>query len=140
MKILFKTIACSLAIGLGVGLPANAELYKCKMRSQGVYPIIGEEVIFDINDKENRVMIADVVLAYYGQVPAAGKLKRYDEKRIVATWELEPSPRIEDRAGLSFTVNYKAVLRPKNMHLVISAWVDFDYTRTVRGKCVKTVK
>lgn len=116
---------------------ALADVYVCQVRHNGPYPIIADKIVLEIDEAKKRVLVADGILAYYGQVPAAGKLKRNDEKLIVASWKLRPVKATKERDGLDYIVSYQIQLKPHNMQVQVFAWIDSQMKLNGTGKCEK---
>ncbi|WP_299352797.1 hypothetical protein [uncultured Shimia sp.] len=120
---------------LAVPSAAQAEIIYCAVTNHGPYFAIADKIIFDVDAEQERVLVADGVLAHYGQVPAAGTLSRYNSKQIIASWTLRAVSATDYHDGLSYDLKYKARLNRKTMRMSISAWVDPINTIQGTGVC-----
>ncbi|WP_127111657.1 hypothetical protein [Shimia sediminis] len=116
----------------------RAETLLCQVRKHGPYFVIADKIVLDVDAKSKRVMVADGVLAHYGQMPTTGRLKRNTGSQMITTWTLQRVSATEHHDGLSENVHYKAILNRKTMNVSVSAWIDPVLTITGSGKCMET--
>ncbi len=117
-------------------MQSQAEVFTCDVKSHGPYKIIAEKIVFDVDTRTQKVMVADPVLAYFEQMPTIGRLKRYDEKNVIVSWKLRASLGNDRHRGVPETYTYKAVFDRKSKRVTISAY--FDPIDQVKGTGVCT--
>ena len=128
--------ALLLATLLVTPLPAAAEVFTCDVKSHGPYKIIAEKIVFDVDARTKKVMVADGVLAYFEQMPTTGKLQRFNEKNVIVTWKLRASVGNDRHRGVPETFSYKAVYDRRSQKVTVSAYFDpIDQVKGT-GKCV----
>lgn len=120
---------------LAVGGSATAEVFNCSVQSHGPYKIIAEKIVFDVDTRTKKVMVADAVLAYFSQMPTSGRLQRYNDKVVVVSWKLRAAAGNENQKTVPETFTYKAVLDRKTKKVAISAYVDPTYQVKGTGIC-----
>lgn len=127
-----------LAVGMLFSIPslAIAEVFTCDVKSHGPYKIIADKIVFGVDSRTKKVMVADGVLAHFEQMPTTGKLQRFNEKNVIVTWKLRASVGNDRHRGVPETFSYKAVYDRRSQKVTISAY--FDPLNQVKGtgKCV----
>ncbi len=101
--------ATVVAATLGVVLCATsamAEVYECKVRSNGRFGGIQPVTIFSISEEENVVVVYDALIKHHYDKPILGKVVVINSKRYTFKWSVdsviagdgETLPRIDYRA------------------------------------------
>lgn len=134
----FQLKSALILIGTILVMPvfAAAEVFSCEVKNHGPYFLIADKIIFDVDTRTKNVLVADGVLAHYGQMPAAGKLRRYNDKQVIVTWKLVAMNGNEHHDGVSEDFTYKAIVNRKSGRVDVSAYNDPIYQVKGVGTCV----
>lgn len=116
-------------------LATRAEVFDCKVKNHGPYLMIADRIVFDVDTRTRNVLVADGLLAHFHQLPAAGTLKRYNEKQVIVAWKMHASAGNGSHDGVAEDVFYRAMVNRKTKAVTVTSYFDPVYQVKATGKC-----